>query len=126
METRTAHPVARAFESSCAELARHQPIVGAMLASRDGLLIANASLAVPQPEVFCAMHAAALGAAEMALHDIHGSGVSLIADVGDRRFVSRAITGSLFVVAMIGPGADCHAVFRWMDELGARLGPDAS
>lgn len=117
METRTALS-ARTFESAVADLARRQPVEGAMLASRDGLLVANALPSLPAPEVFCAMHAAALGAAEMSLRGIDGRGVSLIAEVGGRRFVSRAISASLFVVALVGMEADCHAVFDWMDRLG--------
>ena len=122
METRTAHPVAYAFEKAVAELKRDRAIEGAILASRDGLLVANAWLPVPSPEVFCAMHAAALGAAELALRDGNTDGVSLIADVAGKRFVSHAISRELFVVAMVPPSTDCHAVFDWMGGLRARIG----
>ena len=121
METRTALSAPHAFKREVEELGRAHGVEGAVLASRDGLLLVNAFPSLPQPEVFCAMHAAALGAAEMALRGIDGAGVSLIADVGERRFVSRAVNESLFVVVSVAADADCHSIAAWMDGLGRRM-----
>lgn len=114
-------PLAAAFEEALVALRRETRVVGAMLVSRDGLPVLNECPGVAQPEAFGAMHAAALGAAEVALRGAAAGCVSLVAQVGAQRFVSRGLTDDLFVVAMVGDDCACATVFAWMDRLAERL-----
>lgn len=117
----TAHPLAVAFGEALDDLRREARVTGAMLVTRDGLPLLNAAPEIAQPEAFGAMHAAALGAAELALSGVAPSCVSLVAHMAEQRFVSRGLTDELFAVAMVDDACDCQVVFAWMDTLAARL-----
>lgn len=110
----------RLFEGAL-EAERPEGLVGALLVSRHGAPLAVLA-DIPEVEAFCAMHATALGAAEVAFArlGVH-TDVSLIAETDGRRFVSRAVNASMFAVAVVDDTADCHAVLGWMSSLQARL-----
>src|SRR5687767_10446551 len=92
----------RVFERARQELEAQGLIEGALLISRDGFPLAGRAPGAENIEVFAAMHATALGAAEIALSGIGSSyGVTLVAEREGRKFVSRALTPSLFVVACV-------------------------
>lgn len=112
----------RRFEQAAAAQGAND-LEGALLVSRHGVPLAGSCPGVKDVEAFAAMHATALGAAEVAFSS--GSGhaeLSLIAEMDGRRFVSHSLHGSMFVVAVVRPGADCAAVLDWMRGLAHELG----
>ena len=91
---------------------------GALLVSRHGVPLAGSCPGVSDVEAFAAMHATALGAAEVAFSTEGGhTELSLIAEMNGRRFVSHSLHGSMFVVAVVRPGADCRSILGWMGTL---------
>ena len=110
----------RLFEHAVHE-ARPQGLVGALLVSRHGSPIAVAA-ELDDVEGFCAMHATALGAAEVAFArlGVHTE-VSLVAETDGRRFVSRGVNSTMFAVAVVDDSADCRSVLDWMASLEARF-----
>lgn len=118
--TLPASSLRRRFEEAVDD-ARRYGVQGALLVSRHGVPIAGTA-DLPDPDAFAAMHATALGAAEVAFArmGLH-TDVGLIAETEGRRFVSRAVDGSMFAVALVSIEADCRDVLDWMATLHARL-----
>lgn len=124
METRAPFPLtpAAAFRAGIEELRRGSDLQGALLVSRDGLTIVNACPSIDDPDLFSAMQATALGAAEVALARLGPRAqVTVVADMNGHRFVSRALNDALMVVAMVPTGSDCKGVLTWMDDLARTL-----
>jgi predicted regulator of Ras-like GTPase activity (Roadblock/LC7/MglB family) len=118
--TATASPIPHRliFESAVQELRGRGLVEGAMLVSRDGFPLAGDCPGLGDREVFSAMHATALGAAQIALQATgSAAGVSLLAKLEGRRFVSQVITDHFFVVALLTRGTDCQDILAWMDGL---------
>jgi predicted regulator of Ras-like GTPase activity (Roadblock/LC7/MglB family) len=112
----------RIFERACHDIEARGVVEGALLISRDGFPLAGRAPGVDDPDVFAAMHATALGAAEVALAGLGAAyGVTVVAEHGDRKFVSRGVTPSLFVVACVRGRADCAEILAWMDGLAEEL-----
>lgn len=110
-----------AFRAKVDQLRRHG-VVGVVLATRDGHAVLANGLDIPDLDVFVAMHAAALGAAEHAIARGSACGaVALVADVDGERFISRTITPRFFLVALVRKDADCRALAQWMEDLGREL-----
>lgn len=111
-------------ESSLSKLLEHPGIQGAVLASRDGLALVVRCPGISSPEVFCAMHAAALGAAEMAM-EAGGPlpSVGLVVELGPRRFLSRAVTEDLIVIVLTDATCDWQSAFHAMDAAWAPPAP---
>ena len=109
------------FEAAVAERGLEQ-LEGALLVSRHGVPLAGSCPGVKDVDAFAAMHATALGAAEVAFSDDGGHAVlSLVAEMDGRRFVSHSLRGSMFVVAVVRPGADCTDILAWMGGLADEL-----
>lgn len=118
----SASPVRRLFQRAWDDAQRTGSVRGALLATRDGFLVCADCPDVGDLEVFAAMHATALGAAELALHRVGAQKhVTLLAESGGDRFVSRGVTDELFVVAIMDRSKDCGPVIAWIDSLGGQL-----
>lgn len=107
-----------AFREGLEELRKTSDVRGALLVSRDGLTVVNACPEIEDPDLFSAMQATALGAAEVALARVGPRAeVTVVADMNGYRFVSRALDEALLVVAMLPTASDCKPVLAWMDRL---------
>jgi len=97
-------------------------VVGALLATRDGISLLHEGGSFGNVESFAAMQATALGAAEVALQSMAAKkAVGLVIDVGERRVLARAVTEDLLVCIMVGANVPIEQAFGWMDEAGAAM-----
>lgn len=101
-----------------ANLASQRGVLGAILARRDGFPLVAKWHEPVDIETFCAMHAAALNAAELALGSGRHARLGLMVDQGDRRILSRAVGRDLLFVLALKGGADWEAAFLWLEAAG--------
>lgn len=83
------------------DLSKAKGVLGATLVTRDGICILNAQPGIPTPEIFSAMTAALVGAAETAFTQVDGAQVDHISvDAGAHRLIAIGATNEVLLVVL--------------------------
>ena len=96
---------------------------GAIACTMDGYPLDDLWPGLPDPETFCAMHAAAVSACQLALDDgADNAQLGVVLDLGDRRVVSRQITKDVLVIMGVDPATDWETALLMMDAAALEFG----